>query len=149
VVNIGTKVGNQIPDFTIVYEDGTEITSASLIANGKPVFMFFAATWCPSCTRELHELKEIYPEFSNDIEFITIGVDPTESIETLAQYKHQIGQPWPIAKPIGSMISDLKILSQSAKVAFNSNGIITYRDGYGKGNRTVWREWMENNGEGF
>ena len=40
VVNIGTKVGNQIPDFTIVYEDGTEITSASLIANGKPVFMF-------------------------------------------------------------------------------------------------------------
>jgi thiol-disulfide isomerase/thioredoxin len=63
VVNIGTKVGNQIPDFTIVYEDGTEITSASLIANGKPVFMFFAATWCPSCTRDLHELKEIYPEF--------------------------------------------------------------------------------------
>ena len=44
---VGTQIGNRIPEFKIIYEDGTEVTSASLIENGRPVFMFFAATYCP------------------------------------------------------------------------------------------------------
>ena len=54
---VGTQVGNRIPEFKIIYEDGTEVTSTSLIENGKPVFMYFAASWCQGCTRELAELK--------------------------------------------------------------------------------------------
>ena len=46
------------------------------------------------------------------------------------------------------MIADLKVTSLSTKIAFNSAGVITYRDGYGKGNREVWAKWMENEGEG-
>ena len=146
---VGTQIGNRIPEFKIIYEDGTEVTSASLIENGKPVFMFFAATYCPSCTRELAELKEVYPKFTDDIVFISIGVDPTESMSELVKYKDQNGHPWPVAKPLDQMIADLKVTSQSTKIAFNSAGIITYRDGYGKGNREIWAKWMENQGEGF
>ena len=75
------------------------VTSASLIENGRPVFMFFAATYCPGCTRELAELKEVYPKFTDDIVFISIGVDPTESMSELVKYKDQNGHPWPVAKP--------------------------------------------------
>jgi len=145
----GTQVGNRIPEFKIIYADGTEVTSASLIENGKPVFMFFFTTWCPSCAKELTELKEIYPEFTDDVVFISIGVDPTESMSELVKYKDQNGHPRPVAKPLDQMIADLKVTSQSTKIAFNSDGIITYRDGYGKGNREIWAKWMENQEEGF
>ncbi|MCH2311460.1 MAG: peroxiredoxin family protein [SAR202 cluster bacterium] len=146
---VGTQVGNRIPEFKIIYEDGTEVTSTSLIENGKPVFMYFAASWCPGCTRELAELKEVYPEFTDDIVFISVGVDPTETMSELVKYKERHSHPWTVAKPLGQMIADLKVTSQSTKIAFNSAGVITYRDGYGKGNREVWAKWMENEGEGF
>ncbi len=146
---VGTQVGNRIPEFKVIYEDGTEVTSASLIENGKPVFMFFAATWCPGCARELAELKEVYPEFTDDIVFISVGVDPTESMADLVQYKNQHGHPWTVAQPVGKMIADLRVTSQSTKIAFNSSGIITYRDGYGKGNKEIWAKWMESGGEDF
>tara|TARA_Y100000590_G_scaffold181856_1_gene207226 strand:+ start:1839 stop:2525 length:687 start_codon:yes stop_codon:yes gene_type:complete len=146
---VGTQVGNRIPEFKIIYEDGTEVTSASLIENGKPVFMYFAASWCPGCTRELAELKEVYPEFTDDIVFISVGVDPTETMSELVKYKERHSHPWTVAKPLGQMIADLKVTSQSTKIAFNSAGVITYRDGYGKGNREIWAKWMENEGAGF
>ena len=117
---VGTQVGNRIPEFKIIYEDGTEVTSTSLIENGKPVFMYFAASWCPGCTRELAELKEVYPEFTDDIVFISVGVDPTETMSELVKYKERHSHPWTVAKPLGQMIADLKVTSQSTKIAFNS-----------------------------
>ena len=143
---VGTQVGTRIPEFRIIYADESEVTSASLIENGKPVFMFFFTTWCPSCARELAELKEIYPEFTDDVVFISVGVDPTESISDLIKHKDQNDHPWTIAKPLDQMIADLKVTSQSTKIAFNSSGIITYRDGYGKGSKEIWTNWMRNSG---
>ena len=143
---VGTQVGTRIPEFRIIYADESEVTSASLIENGKPVFMFFFTTWCPSCARELAELKEIYPEFTDDVVFISVGVDPTESISDLIKHKDQNHHPWTIAKPLDQMIAALKVTSQSTKIAFNSSGIITYRDGYGKGSKEIWTNWMRNSG---
>ena len=91
-------------------------------------------------------MKEIYPEFTDDVVFISVGGDPTESISDLIKHKDQNDHPWTIAKPLDQMIADLKVTSQSTKIAFNSSGIITYRDGYGKGSKEIWTNWMRNSG---
>ena len=44
-LKVGTKVGNRVPDFAMRLGDGTTVTSASLISAGKPVFLYFFATW--------------------------------------------------------------------------------------------------------
>lgn len=44
-VSVGHKVGDRVPDFELSLDDGTSVTSASLIEDGKPVFLFFLATW--------------------------------------------------------------------------------------------------------
>ena len=41
----GNQVGHQIPNFTLVLEDGSTTTSASLIEAGQPTFLFFWATY--------------------------------------------------------------------------------------------------------
>lgn len=42
---IGNKVGERIPDFAITLVDGSTVTSAALLAEGQPTFLFFFETW--------------------------------------------------------------------------------------------------------
>ena len=41
---IGNNIGDRIPDFEIKLTDGSPITSAGLLQNGRPAFLFFFAT---------------------------------------------------------------------------------------------------------
>lgn len=41
----GNQLGNRVPDFTLVLEDGNTTTSASLIEANQPTFLFFWATY--------------------------------------------------------------------------------------------------------
>ena len=41
----GNQEGDKVPDFTLVLEDGSTTTSASLIESGQPTFLFFWATY--------------------------------------------------------------------------------------------------------
>ena len=41
----GNQEGNRVPDFTLTLEDGSTVTSASLVEAGKPTFLFFWATY--------------------------------------------------------------------------------------------------------
>ncbi len=44
-LQIGSKVGNHLPDFDFRLVDGRTINSAELASADKPVFYFFFATW--------------------------------------------------------------------------------------------------------
>ena len=44
-VEIGYKVGMQVPEFGLSLLDGSTLTSASLTDQGKPTFLYFHATW--------------------------------------------------------------------------------------------------------
>ena len=139
---VGRNVGDRVPDFTITLDDGTVKTSAEMVASGRPGFMFFFATWCPICRRELTELKDIYPDFADGVDFIAIGQDPTEPLEALIAYRDKQGHPWPVAIPGRGMLAAFRITSQSFKIAFDADGVITYREGYNRGDEATWRDVM-------
>ncbi len=42
---IGNNVGERIPDFSITLIDGSTVTSADLLAERQPTFLFFFETW--------------------------------------------------------------------------------------------------------
>ena len=44
-VEIGYEVGLRAPEFAMSLLDGTEVTASSLSAEGKPVFLYFHATY--------------------------------------------------------------------------------------------------------
>lgn len=50
------KVGDAMPAFTIVHDDGTQLTSSSL--KGKVILVNLFATWCPPCQKELAAVKD-------------------------------------------------------------------------------------------
>ncbi len=42
---VGYKKGMHIPEFGMSLLDGTRVTSAKLVEEGKPTFIYFHATW--------------------------------------------------------------------------------------------------------
>ena len=95
------------------------------------------------CRAELRRMKEIWPDYADSVAFYAIGVDPTEDIGKLEAYRVRQGYPWPVAQPGVGMLAAFKITTQSTKVAFDSTGLIRYRDGYGRGNEETWRRVFE------
>jgi thiol-disulfide isomerase/thioredoxin len=59
------KEGQQMPAFTIVNDNGTQVPSSSL--KGKVILVNFFATWCPPCQKELAEVqKTLWPKYKDN-----------------------------------------------------------------------------------
>ncbi len=84
-------------------------------------------------------MKEVYPEFADQVEFYAVGQDPSESLEKMEQYRKEQGYPWPVAETDTSTLRRLRVLQSSTKLAVDDRGIISYRDGHGGGNPETWR----------
>lgn len=62
------------PDFSLKDLQGKTFTLSKY--SGKPVLLFFGATWCPSCRAEIPAYKEIYATYSPKglvVVYINIG----------------------------------------------------------------------------
>ena len=85
-------------------------------------------------------MKDVYPEFADDVAVYAVGQDPTETVAMMEQYRVQQGYPWPVAETPPKTLQDLRVLQQSTKLAFDSQGIVTYRAGHGDGDPAIWKK---------
>ena len=60
-VGSNVKVGDKLPEFEVVMNDGTLVTDASLMGNVSLVISFH--TSCPDCQQALPRVQEIYDEY--------------------------------------------------------------------------------------
>jgi len=58
------KAGDRAPDFMLEAQDGTQIASRDLLAEGPLVVSFYRGVWCPYCNMELQALQAALPDFS-------------------------------------------------------------------------------------
>ncbi len=57
------RPGNTLPDFSVLDEDGTTLSSSSL--RGSPaVLLFVRGTWCPFCSKQVANLTHYYNEIT-------------------------------------------------------------------------------------
>ncbi len=86
-------------------------------------------------------MKDIYPQYAGDVDFYAIGVHPgiVEDITTLETYRAERDHPWPVATAPAQVMADLGVTIQSTKIAFDREGMITYREGMGQGDDQEWR----------
>ena len=71
-VGSNVKVGDKLPEFEVVMNDGTLVTDASLMGNVSLVMFFH--TSCPDCQQALPRVQEIYDEYMQEgVCFALIG----------------------------------------------------------------------------
>ena len=138
-VDVGNKVGNRVPEFSVRLADGSTVGSASLVSTRKPAFLYFFATWCPTCRAELAPMRDVYPDYAGQVAFSLVGVDPTESLDQLEKTRGERNYPWPVAEPLDDMLKELRVFQESAKIAIDADGVIIYRRG-GGGDAGSWVE---------
>jgi len=111
------------PEFTVTTINGDIISSKKAFGK-QPIYLVFWATWCPSCLREIPNLKAINEKFGDEITFVAINVDRThiwynlttsESKNPVQEYLKKQGIDYNVA------LDDDKALSS----AFNVRGTPT------------------------
>lgn len=87
------KLNEAVGDFKLLDLAGKEISFSA--ASGKPALLFFWATWCPFCVKELPNLQKQYPSLkSAGIEVMAINVgEPKERVEKFLSKKEKLEFP--------------------------------------------------------
>jgi len=88
-------VGQMAPDFQLVLTSGDTLQSGHL--RGKVVVLQFTASWCSVCRKEMPHLEnEVWLPNKNK-DFMLIGVDYDEPLETVKKFAEQMHITYPMA----------------------------------------------------
>jgi peroxiredoxin len=102
--NTGIRVGQTVPDGTLVDLDGKEVTLSSLYNAGPILLAFYRGGWCPYCNTEIHSLTQAYPEYQKrGVTPVAVSVDKPEQG---AKLKATYVIPFPVLSD-----SDAKLLN--------------------------------------
>jgi thiol-disulfide isomerase/thioredoxin len=140
---VGGDVGNLAPAFTLKLADGSTVDQTALLAQGKPLLLYFFATWWPVCRAEFRTLKTVYPEYEDEITLIGVGFGSGQTIGVLEEYRQQNGIPWAMAEGGLPMLVDYEVRTQSTKVGMDARGVILFRKGYSANSADDWRGYFQ------
>ena len=124
--------------FTLRNVNGDQISLAELQKSGKSVLIYFFATWCPVCEKDLRSLNSTYQKYQGKIEVVVVGFDPTETSEQISQYRQGRGYTWAFAEYNKDALLHFKIITQSTKIGLDAKGNEVFRDGYGVLSGSDW-----------
>ncbi|MGM0743964.1 peroxiredoxin family protein [Rhodohalobacter sp.] len=115
------------PDFEVTTIDGETIRLESSLDEGKPVVIYFTASWCPICAQNWPVLSEVYPEFEDRLTLVAISIDPTDDVETMRALAEEKNFQFPSTHGIPEIMLDYDVDSQATTVGVNRDGNIEFR----------------------
>jgi peroxiredoxin len=75
------SAGDLAPEFTLKDEEGREVSSTGLLANGPLIVSFYRGVWCPYCNIELQALNEMLPKF-REFGANVVAISPQTSVNS-------------------------------------------------------------------
>ena len=97
----------------------------------------------------MRSLIDVWPDYADDVDFYAVNIDPSDSFDKLEDFKRDQGYPWPLTHSDRDTLLRLNVIRQSTKIAFDSEGVIIYRERMGGGSAETWRQlFRELSGEG-
>ncbi len=110
------------PDFSLKDLEGKAYRLSK--SNGRPVLLFFGATWCPACRTEIPSMKDIYATYTPqglEIAYINIG----ESAKRVARFVQTNKLPYRTLLDENENVADLyNIVGVPTFVLIDKKGII-------------------------
>lgn len=85
-------------DWNVTTLDG-QLLNLGQASSGRPVFVNFWATWCPSCVKEMPNIEKLYDTFKDRVVFACIS---TEDPKTLKDFSTTRGVHIPLYKMYGN-----------------------------------------------
>lgn len=99
------KVGDVMPAFTILFDDGSTFSSSAL--KGKVVLLNFFATWCPPCQKELPDMEAtLWPKVKDNPSFALMVLGRSHTDAELKEYNDKKGFTFPLYPDRNRIIFD-------------------------------------------
>jgi len=114
------------PDFEVTTLEGETISLQNSLDEGKPVVVYFTASWCPTCARNWPVLSEVYPEFEDRLTLVAISIDPTDTEAVMRELAANKGFRFPSTKGHPEIMVDFGVESQATTVGVSRDGTIAF-----------------------
>lgn len=114
------RVGDTLPDFTVLMNNGSTVTGASL-RKGVSLVMFFH-TSCPDCQNTLPSVQRIYDEFGEKIKFVLISREQPE--DEISVFWNDKGYTMPYSAQNDRAVYNLFATSRVPRIYISLNGEI-------------------------
>lgn len=89
------KVGDKMPSFSIISDDGAIMNSSEW--KDKVILVNFFATWCPPCQKELAAIqKTLWPKYKDNKNFVLAVIGREHSDSDLKKYNKKKGFTFPL-----------------------------------------------------
>ena len=116
-------VGSNIPDFTVLMNDGSTVSGESL-RNGVSCIVFFY-TGCPDCQKTLPAVQRIYDEYSvHGVSFALISREETD--DTISKYWQSNGYTMPYSAQSDRSVYELFAKTRVPRVYICKEGLIKH-----------------------
>lgn len=116
---------SRAPDFTVETTEGERISLEDL--KGKVVLLDVMSTTCSGCEEVLQIMDKLYPSYREDVVFISVSVDPADTMEVLRSFREEKGIDWILASDVNREIFTRYGITQIPKLyIIDREGRITY-----------------------
>lgn len=89
---------SKLPNIEVKSLDGKKIEAKNIQKEGKPMVISFWATWCKPCVKELNAIRDVYPDWLEevDFQFVAISIDDSRSQHNVAPFVKSRGWEYEI-----------------------------------------------------
>lgn len=117
----------QAPNFEVTTIDGQTISLEQSLNDGKPVVVYFTASWCPTCARNWPVLSEVYPEYEGDLTLVAISIDPTDTEDVIRKLAEEQNFTFPSTEGKPDIMMDFGVTGQATTVGVDLDGNIVFK----------------------
>jgi len=115
------------PDFEVTTISGDTVSLQQSMEDGEPLVIYFTASWCPICAKNWPVLSEVYPEYEDRLNFVAIGIDPTDTEDVMRDLAEEKGFTFPTTWGHPQIMVDFGVESQATTVGINRDGMIAFQ----------------------
>ncbi len=126
-IKVGSNVGDKAPNFIVTTTEDRTVSLSEFTKKSKPVVLYFFATWCPYCTEELTQLKNVYPEYKDKVDFVAVDLDLGENHQIIEKYKTKRGYLGYFATGSRDILSAYNVVRTTTKYGIDKDGTIIYK----------------------
>ena len=91
----------------------------------------------------MRQLKDIYPDYADRVDFLAVDVDPNEGASKIAGYKLSEGFIWPMTTVDRDMLENYRVTRQATFATIGADGIIASSVASGSRSDDGWRQVFE------
>ncbi|PAU94768.1 hypothetical protein CK503_04650 [Aliifodinibius salipaludis] len=128
------------PDFEVETLEGDTVSLQKTMEEDKPLMVYFTASWCPICAKNWPVLSEVYPDYKDRVNFVAIGIDPTDTREVMVDLAEEKGFEFPTTWGHPQIMVDFGVESQATTVGVNRDGYIVFQKNKTALNEVEYRE---------